>query len=368
MSAMAENALNVKPSPGMVLRYLLALASTIVLGSSVLVIAFSFLTSDGGVTHDFFSEVAKEGDADWYRDFGGRHIPQIQDQDVFYSNVGHSVASAKASDIVFLGPSFVSYAIDRDTLQSSPLLGRLKIYNMAFVGLRGGEFSRRVINRWGIRAPLWIINVDDQFVHFFSDDLNVTLGPEKMPVAAVQRNQMRGYLTVVGRNMRWRTEDLIAAIEQGSLSSLSSPSGLYRNVFNGDMLLDANPAYVANGNKPLRLARDPNCDTNPAIVNYARNFLHEIDGYVVLMLVPHSQACVRQAAELAKALNVELIAPPFDDLTTVDGGGHLDKRGAEKFTRYLGAELIKTAAFKKAFAGRLGDLQERSPQPVPMAP
>ena len=32
---------------------------------------------------------------------------------------------------------------------------------------------------------------------------------------------------------------------------------------------------------------------------------------------------------MAKALNVELIAPPFDGLTTVDGGGHLDKKGAK---------------------------------------
>ena len=227
---------------------------------------------------------------------------------------------------------------------------------MAFVGLRGGEFSRRVINRWGIRVPLWIINVDDQFVHFFSDDLSVTLGPEKMPIAAVQRNRMRGYFTVVGRNIRWRIEDLIAALQQGHYSP-SGLFGLFRNVSNGDMLLNTNPTYVASDNKPLRLARDPNCDTNPVVVNYARKFLNEVGGNVVFVLVPHSQACVRQAAELAIALNVELIAPPFDGLTTVDGGGHLDKKGAEKFTSYLAAELVKTAAFKRTFGGKLGDPQ-----------
>jgi hypothetical protein len=356
MSAVVEDAPEVKPTSGMVRRYLLALASAVVLALSVFLVAFAFLANDGNVTHDYFSEIAKEGDANWYRDFGGRHIPQIQDQDVFYSNVGHSVASTKAADIVFLGPSFVSYAVDRATLQSSRLLERMKIYNMAFVGIRGGEFSRRVINRWRIRVPLWVINVDDQFVHYFSDDLNVTIGPEKTPVAAVQRNWMRGYLTVVGRNIRWRIEDLVAAVQQGQYS-LSGLFGLYRNVSDGDMLLSANPAYLANDNKPMRLARDPNCHTNPAVVDYARNFLNEIGGNVVFMLVPHSQSCVRQAAELANALNVELIAPPFDGLTTVDGGGHLDRHGAEKFTSYLAAELVKTAAFKRAFVGRPGDPQ-----------
>jgi hypothetical protein len=356
ISTLVENMLEIEPASGAMRRYLLILASALVIGGCLLFTGFSLLFDDGGVTHDFFSEIAKEGDANWYRNFGGRHMPQIQDQDIFYSNVGRSVASAKAADIVFLGPSFVSYAVDRQALQSSALLGRLKIYNMAFVGIRGGEFSRRVINRWDIQAPLWIINVDDQFVHFFSDDLNVTLGPEKMPVAAVQRNRIRGYLIVVGRNIRWRMEDWIAAIEQGTYS-VSGLFGLYRNVANGDMLLAANPAYLAHDNKAMRVLRDPNCHTNSAVISYARQFLSEIGGNVVLTLVPHSEACVRQAAELAKALKVELIAPPTDGMTTVDGGGHLDKNGAEKFTSYLAAELVKTKAFKKAFAGKLGDPQ-----------
>ena len=263
---------------------------------------------------------------------------------------------------MFLGPSFVSYAVDRETLKTSKQLSRLKIYNMAFVGIRGGEFSRLIINRFGIKPPLWIINVDDQFVHFFSDDLNVTLGPEKLPIAAIQRNRMRGWLTVVGRDLRWRLEDIEAAARQGSYSLVPSFNGLYRNVLNGDMLLDANPSYVASGNKPMRPARDENardenCHTSAAEVQYARKFLLEAGGNVVLTLVPHSQSCVQQARELADALNVELIAPPFDGLTTVDGGGHLDKNGARIFTSYLARELVKTNAFRRAFAGRLGDPQ-----------
>ncbi len=117
----------------------------------------------------------------------------------------------------------------------------------------------------------------------------------------------------------------------------------------------SNPAYLADDNKPMRSARDQGCHTSPEVIDYARTFLKEIGGHVVLTLVPHSQSCLGQAAELAKALNVDLIAPPFDGLTTVDGGGHLDKKGAEKFTSYLAAELVKTKAFKQAFATKLGD-------------
>jgi len=305
----------------------------------------SIVSHDGWTIRDGLLQIPRQGNPGWYRDFGGRSIPQIQDQDVFYSNLGGSVDAAKDADIVVLGPSFVSYALDRQTLEESQAFNRLKIYNMAFVGIRGGELSRRVIERWKIRPRLWVINADDQFVHFFSNDLNVTLGPQKQPIAAVHRNRLRGYLTVIGRNLHWRIEDMIAAYRDGYFTS----TGLYRSISNGDMGLDANPGFVAPGNKPMLSARDPDCHTNPAVVDYARSFLAGIGGQVVLTVVPHSQSCVQQAAELAKALNVELVAPPFDGLTTVDGGGHLDRYGAQKFTSYLAREIVKTSAYKRAF-------------------
>ncbi|MGJ5178148.1 hypothetical protein ACQR16_08625 [Bradyrhizobium oligotrophicum] len=322
----------------------------------VMLFLFEFCLSvfsyDGWTFHDYFSQIPSHGNVDWYRDFGGRGVPQIQDQDTFYNNVGGSVATAKNADIVFLGPSFVSYAVDRQTLQASPQLDRLKIYNMAFIGIRGGEFSRRVINRWKIHPRLWVINADDQFVHFFSNDLHVTLGPQKMPIGAAKRTRLAGYLTVMGRNLRWRIEDLVDAFKTGHFS----PTGLYRNISNGDVGLDANGGYVARDNKLLLSARDPNCHTTQEVVDYARTFLKEVGGQVVLTLVPHSQACAQQAEELAKALNVDLIAPPFDGLTTIDGGGHLDRAGAEKYTSYLAREIVKTEAFKRAFSERLGTL------------
>jgi hypothetical protein len=334
-------------------RYLAILIGFSLCVLAIFVLAAMWLSYDRGVGHDYFSEIARNGDKNWYRDFGGRSIPQIHDQDIFFSKIGSSIAAAKGADIIILGPSFVSYAVDRDTLRASPQLDRLNIYNMAFVGLRGGEFSRRVITRWNIKPSLWVINVDDQFVHFFSNDLSVTLGPQKTPITAIERSRLRGYLTVVGRNLHWRIEDLIAAIQTGQ----DSPVGIYRNVVNGDMALEVNPAYVAGGNKPMRLARDPNCHTNPDVIDYAKRFLKEIGGRVVFTLVPHSQACVQQAAELAKALNVELIAPPFGGLTTLDGGGHLDKSGAEIFTKYLAADLIKTEAYRQAFATKVGEAE-----------
>jgi hypothetical protein len=329
-----ESALERKPASGM-RRYLLSFASIWLLGAALL---------GAELKLTFFSTNSTEAS---YRDLGGRRIPQIQDEDVFYHNFGNSIAAAKAADIVLLGPSFVGFAIDRDTLRSS-LLAQLKIYNMAFIGIRSGEFSRRLINRWDMHAPLWIINIDDQEQHFFSDNLNASIGGGEMPIGAVQRNWINADLTVAGREIRWQIEEMMASIQAGDYSA----AGLYRNVSNGDLLLSTNPSYLAN-HKPVPLARNPNCHTNTAVVKYAREFLKEAGGNVVFMLVPHSNVCVRQATELASELNIELIAPPYEGFTTFDNGGHLDKNGAEKFTRYLAAELVKTQAFKRTFAQKI---------------
>jgi hypothetical protein len=289
-----------------------------------------------------------DGAPSWYRDYGGRFVPEISDQDLFYQNVGPSVAAAAASDIVIMGPSFSAYAFDRDRLRRFEVARRLKLFNMSFIGVRGGEFSRRIIARWRIRAPLWLINVDDQFTHFFSTSTELTLGPTTEPIRTLGLNRFRGFVSIVARTLRWRYEDLLAQWRDGR----ATPSGLYRSAETGDVMLETNPRYVANDNKPLVIARDPQCHVSPQVVQTAREYLQSIGGEVVLTLAPHSQYCPLQAQELAEALGVEVILAPPDGYTTVDGGGHLDKNSAVKFTEFVMTRLVETAAFKRAFVDR----------------
>ena len=339
MPVACEHPLEDEPKAG-VRGYLLRFASVVLLGTALLG------ALSGELVRRNFSSIDDANAS--YRDLGGRWVPQIQDEDVFYSNIGNSIAAVKAADIVFLGASFVSFGINRNTLQSSQPLSRLKVYNMAFAGVRAGEFSRRVITHWNIRAPLWIINVDDHVQSFFTDNLDLTLGQIKTPITAVQRSWMNGYLTVARRDLKWRIEVLIAAIK----AKHTSPLEFYRSVSNGDFLLADNPQYIAD-HDPVHVTRDPDCHTNPTVLDYARKYLKDLGGSVVFMLIPHSNACARQAVELASALNVELIMPPLDEFTDIDGGGHLDKKGAEKFTSYLAGELVKARAFRRAFSTQL---------------
>jgi hypothetical protein len=295
--------------------------------------------------HDHFASYPLNGDAAFYRDFSGRRVPEIQDQELFYHNIGGSVAAARNADIILLGPSFVSYALDKTVLREFETARDHRVYNMSFIGIRGGEFSRRIITRWKIKAPLWVINADDQFIHFFSKSLDLTLGPATTSIPATLHNRLRVYLSVAARNLRWRAEDYISYYKTRD----GSANGIYRNIATGDATVEVNPRFTADDNKEIAFDRGRGCHASPETIEITRQYLKDIGGRVVLTLVPHGQYCPAQAYELAKALGIEIIIPPDAGYTTIDGGGHLDRKGAIKFTNFLMTELVKTDAYLKSF-------------------
>ncbi|KQZ02599.1 hypothetical protein ASD45_14345 [Pseudolabrys sp. Root1462] len=315
---------------------------TVIAGSILLLSLYAFAgytqVAPAIVSQNPFGPIYPNNDHRWYRDYGGRFVPEIQDQELFYHNVGPSVSEAKKADIVILGPSFVSYAFDRDVLRKFGDDHRLRLYNMSFIGIRGGEFSLGVIEQWKIRPKLWIINVDDQIIHFFSRGMDLTLGPKTVVIPATNHGRLQGFVNVAGQNLRWRLEDWIAGY--------ANP-GIPRNVANGNVNLDGNPRYRAPDNKSIVFDTGRVCHASKEQIEIGRNFIQKIGGQVVFTLVPHSQACVQQARELAAALGVELIVPPFDNFSSVDGGGHLDKKGATKFSDYFFGELEKSQTFKR---------------------
>ena len=330
-------------------RYLLVLGTV----SALLATSCLILGLKG---HDHFASYPLNGDTAFYRNISGRAVMEIQDQELFYHNIGGSVTAAKAADIVALGPSFVASALEQRTLRQFEAVSGHHIYNMAFVGVRGGEFSRRIITRWGIRAPLWVINADDQFIHFFSRSLDLTLGSEILTIPATTHGRIRGYLSTAARNLRWRAEDYVSYYTTGD----GAPTGRYRNIATGDSSAGSNPKYATETNPEIPFNRSLNCRASPETIEIARQYLRDIGGQVVLTLVPHSQYCPAQAFELAKALGVEILIPPDAGYTSADGGGHLDKRSAEKFTRFLFSELPRTNAYRRAFGEALHETRDRS--------
>jgi hypothetical protein len=294
--------------------------------------------------NDHFAAVNPSGKAGWYRDIGGRQVPEILDEDLFFHNIGGSIDNARRADIVALGPSFVSYAFDEDVLRRGfdEEMG-LRFFDMSFIGVRSGEFARRVAERWHLRPKLWIINADDQFVHFFSRRTEVSIGPHAEQIGAVERWRAAGWLKVAAINLRWRLEDLQAHLLNGGPAG-----GIYRNAVTGAVDLSSNPKYFADGNNFLKVTPDPACHTSEETIAIARSFLQSLGGRVILTLVPHSQYCPTQARELAAALGVEIfIPPPTIQFSMVDAGAHMDHKGAVAFSNYLVSAIHNSNTYRE---------------------
>jgi hypothetical protein len=212
---------------------------------------------------------------------------------------------------------------------------------MSFIGIRSGEFSRRIAARWSIRPRLWIINVDDQVLHFFSRSADQTIGPNRVPIPTVGTSRLYAFRRVIARTLRWRIQDWI----EGPLDV----GDMYRNAVTGDMSYDAFPYHVAADNKPFRIVRDQNCQVSPEAVSVGHDMLSSLGGRAIFILVPHSSYCPQQARELAEALDVPLILVSPDGYTSADGGGHLDKRSAVIFTAKVLDQLGQTPVFKRLF-------------------
>ena len=279
----------------------------------------------------------------YYKNFGGRLRAEIQDQDLFLNNIDHVIDEVKEADIVILGPSFSSFAFDQSILNRFQEKYHIKIFNMSFIGIRGGEFSRILINKWSLRPKLWVINTDSQFTPFFSDSVELTLAGPGQPIAPLSYGFLTSYIGVRLRALRWHYQDL-------RFNNSSQYTYLYRGVRNGDVTpLNENFYKINPGIKFTNLN---NCGATEAQtkkqISYAKKFITDADGEVVLTLVPHSEACLTQANELSHRLNVPLITPVFDGFTSWDNGGHLDKNGAVRFTEEFLSLLESSDSFQRA--------------------
>jgi hypothetical protein len=68
---------------------------------------------------DHFASAPLEGSADWFENYEGLVTRQMQDRDVFYHNIGHSIENARKADIIILGHSVLEFALVNNRSKSS---------------------------------------------------------------------------------------------------------------------------------------------------------------------------------------------------------------------------------------------------------
>src|SRR6201996_9825115 len=158
---------------------------------------------------DHLTAITQPGHAAWYRNLAGNSVTEIQDQDLFFHNIGRSIDYARRADIIILGSSLVSFALSEEVIRErleKPY--GLKFYNMAFVGVASGEFSRRIIEKYDLHPRLWIINADDGGGggNFFTRNLTRAFGADVKKIPALSYGAARARYEITRRNLRWRLE------------------------------------------------------------------------------------------------------------------------------------------------------------------
>jgi hypothetical protein len=297
---------------------------------------------------DHFTAIGRPGDVSWYQNLAGNYVSEIQDQDLFFHGIGRSIDYARRADVIILGSSLVSFALNEDVIRER-LEKRygLKFYNMAFVGVASGEFSRRIIEKFNLHPRLWIINADDGGGggNFFGRNLTRAFGADVKEIPATHYGRMRARYEIMRRNLRWRFE------AYGAVKRLVPPKAgvipmFYRSDETGAADMSVFPHLLETGNPGVKMTRDPDCHTTPEVIANARDFVHALGAPAILTLVPNMHGCLTQVREVAQAVGLEVALSERTDYSAWDGGGHLDRSGSIAFTNDLVTALEKSSVFQ----------------------
>jgi hypothetical protein len=300
---------------------------------------------------DHFASTPLRGSADWYENYEGLVTRQMQDRDIFFHNVGHSIENARRADIIVLGHSVLEFALINQQIEDFEQKYQIRIFNMVMPGLVSGAFVRKVIKRWDIKPRIWIVNTDDHPASFFNDAMDDFAASGSSAVQQIAKtSRVVGFFNVARRDIRWAAERaaaryLPAAVVRGLLQYYDSGVSTWRNAVNGNYNLEQISVYN-QPHHPIKLIRDQDCDVNAWEIEKARTFFADIGGTPILINVPYERWRPQRVRELADALGVETIITADAEYSVFDGT-HMDKSGGEKYTEFLLNALQHTESFRR---------------------
>jgi hypothetical protein len=163
------------------------------------------------VGRDHFASIPNAMGLTWYCDLSGDTVSEFQDQDIFFHNIGSSIEDLKRADIVMVGSSLVAFALDHDVIKNE-IKDRfgLNFYNLSFVGVTNGDFSKLILEKYSIKPKILIINADDGGGggSFFSRGLLRRFGAASSPIPSTEYGLLHGFQRS-SPNLRWRFEGFL---------------------------------------------------------------------------------------------------------------------------------------------------------------
>jgi hypothetical protein len=291
---------------------------------------------------DHLGSISLNGDGSWFHNYEVNF--EIQDQEILFFGIGRSIENAQQADIIFLGPSTVLFGIDWRLFEEFERKHHIKMFNMGLAGIVSGEFSLRVIRKWGLHPKLWIIHADMHDGNLGNSFFYMSLpaGPPfnaGSPGRVVNATWMRAFRSVVGRNIRWRMKMMMGFLQRDP----------YRSAKTGNWYLDNWP-FQMNNNATIQSWVGRTCPENPGEAELAKRYLQAIGGETLLIQVPSVLSCAQRIHNLASAVGVRSFTVDPEPFTSGDGGGHLDRSGSRKYTALFFAWLEQIPEFKRLIA------------------
>ena len=147
---------------------------------------------------------------------------------------------------------------------------------------------------------------------------------------------------------------LLSAFKSSGTAEVASysrlpPSLSFRSAETGNWYLDNWPNSALDNNPNIKLTDDQFCPASPREIEYAKRYVEAIGGVVVLTQVPSKFSCARRVDGIASALAVAALIVDAEQFSSPDGGGHLDRASARKYSALFFSWLERLPEFRQLF-------------------
>jgi hypothetical protein len=234
---------------------------------------------------------------------------------IWFNLEPQATRAAASTDVLFVGNSRMQYGFSTDASRAWLTKNTPSYFLLGFAYYPQVVFMRAVLQKLQPRARVYVINLDI----FFQEKASI---PARMVMEDPDARS------------RYQRKQFWQALHRGVCSRLTFFCGnsyvIFKNrhtgMWRGVGLISANEAASV----------DPNIDASEVAgeIESGRKFLDSLGvdrSCVIFTLVPTVAAPRASSAAIAKALNVDFIAPEQEDLLTFDGS-HLDKQSAERWS------------------------------------
>jgi hypothetical protein len=224
--------------------------------------------------------------------------------------------AAQSADALFLGTSRMQFAFSSDATRNWFAARGARFYLLGFSYSENVSFTGPLLEKLAPRARVYVINTD----RFFETDLT------EPATDVIQRDAAESRYR---RKRVWQTPHRLLC---GTVAAICGDRvGFVRTIADGTWTLQG-----SDGLQPGRIAAAPPRNEKQVAqrVAAAEVFVKSLPverDCVILTVAPSSATPWDEAAAVAEALGLSLVAPRIDDLRTFDDS-HLDKPSAERWS------------------------------------